>query len=135
MRCPALSKTDESRIIELIKSVGVKELFSKMNVQEGSDADIDALTPALATTHRASLSKVQIRQLYKKIDVDNSDGISRSELTKYINHSDSIAAAKEAKDDSDDKKEKAEEVVNRLSQLADARPQASETKLKSVACL
>jgi hypothetical protein len=130
MRRPALSKADETRIITLIESAGVNNLFAhtRLNVQTSDELDMDQFTLVLAQLH-ASLSKDQIRQLYNKIDTDKSNGISPLELSQYINQQresvvDKISNANdkinETKDDLDDKLEKKEEVMTRVKQLGDA---------------
>jgi hypothetical protein len=125
MRRPALSKADESRIIELLKAIGMDELFSLMNItQAGEEVDIDTFTAILVRLH-ASLGVVQIHQLYKKIDTDRSNGISRAEFKQYMyprrkSIAGAVTSAKEAKDDADDKKEKIDEVNNRSMDLIDA---------------
>jgi hypothetical protein len=125
MRRPALSKADESRIIELLKAIGMDELFSLMNItQAGEEVDIDTFTAAVAHL-KGSLGVVQIHQLYKKIDTDKSNGISRAEFKQYIYRRRksivrALTSAKEAKDDVDDKKEKIGEVSSRSMDLADA---------------
>jgi hypothetical protein len=118
LKKPALSSADEQRIIDLLKTIDTKTLFNN-----SASLDIKGFNEALNTL-RALLSHVQIRQLFNKIDDDNSGTISHEELWKYINPKqtieEGITAVQDAKDDASDKQSKMNEVGNYASQLGDA---------------
>jgi hypothetical protein len=121
LRSPALSKKDEKRIIGLIKSEGVTNLFDQIHLSTSEKMDIENFTNAMAHL-RASLAESQMKQLYSKIDADNSGVVSYAELNEYINPrkksaSDELNTAKENKDSFEDKQEKNSEVDNRFKQL------------------
>jgi len=128
LKKPALSSADEQRIIDLLKSTDIKKLFNN-----SASLDIKGFNEALNTL-RALLSHVQIRQLFNKIDDDNSGTISHEELWKYINPKqtieEGITAVQDTKQtieegvtavqDAGDKQSKMNEVGNYASQLGDA---------------
>jgi len=122
---PALGKTDETRIIQLIKSVGVKKIWANMRaLGGGNEVDIGAFTNAMAHL-KASLSEVQLHQLFHKIDANNSKGIDMQEFDQYVNKrkgsvSEKISAAQDHYGGTNDKQEKLGEVGNRKSQLFSA---------------
>jgi hypothetical protein len=105
LQSPALTEEEEIRIVQLIQSETANLIFEKMMNHQKEAASSSALAlvdtinestseseigmhsfTIVLTNLRASISKVQIGQLFQKIDANNNSSISLEEIEDYVNN-------------------------------------------------
>ena len=114
LQSSALTEEEEIRIVQLIQSETANLIFEKMinhqkeaaaaaastlninddhdNDESTSESEIGINSFAIVLTNlRASISKVQIGQLFRKIDANNNSTISLEEIEDYVNNFRGIA--------------------------------------------